>query len=631
MKKLSPLQSVVILSGLFIIMPVFIYFSVLNFGDQRIHIEKKQWNPADAADQGIDPKLIKKATDYIENRLPMARGMVIIKNGKTVHEKYYWKGGPQEKDYLHSMGSTILHALIGIAMESQLLSGPSQDLADLFPAHTEEAQSLTIADLLRVQAPLIWGEEATEYWKLFYSRDRIKSSLQALKPHDGRPESVVNPAAKFAANYLLAEIIRTTSSMSVFEFADQHLFAPMGITTLADIKKNNGLMDQFTGFKLRTLDLAKYGHLVMNQGEWEGKQIIPAAWAMSITRELRSGSDNKSLGGWQPVVIAGTETIMATGEGGQHIVLWPELDLLVAVSSKSVFPLSDNSGYNHLFQLIFEAAGEKLEGRQVQVALEDRPYYEPVFVYATEVPGDIRQFFKDLAKDIATNDVNRILYHYAKGYKASDKGKLNAMTFTTYSYDDYGSRYAFWRKIFDGGPGDLEFVYIEKIRIDGNRAYLRGTLKYSYYNMNEGSIGWFPLENLIKLRGRWLWLGSPDSGAILDRDEYFDAEISVDLSEFIKECGPALTGASDKDKTACFTDDFLYNGQKLPHMQEMLRPLWDGDGNIEIHINKVTESEREVLLEGSIDGSLIGTVSLPLGIKAVRQGNGWKWSGNGVK
>ncbi len=62
-------------------------------------------------------------------------------------------------------------------------------------------------------------------------------------------------------------------------------------------------------------------------------------------------------------------------------------------------------------------------------------------------------------------------------------------------------------KIFYGGTGDLEFVHIEKIRIDGNRAYLRGSLKYSYANMNEGSFGWFPLENLIKLRGRWLWFG----------------------------------------------------------------------------------------------------------------------------
>jgi len=38
-----------------------ILFISINFGDQRVHIEKKQWNPAEAVDQGLDPKLLKKA------------------------------------------------------------------------------------------------------------------------------------------------------------------------------------------------------------------------------------------------------------------------------------------------------------------------------------------------------------------------------------------------------------------------------------------------------------------------------------------------------------------------------------------------------------------------------------------
>ena len=108
--------------GLLITVPSFIYFISMNFGDQRMHIEKKQWNPADAADQGVDPQRLKIAAEYIENRLPLARGMVIIKNGSTIHEKYYWKGGPQEKDYLHSLNGSILHALVGIAIEKQMLN-----------------------------------------------------------------------------------------------------------------------------------------------------------------------------------------------------------------------------------------------------------------------------------------------------------------------------------------------------------------------------------------------------------------------------------------------------------------------------------------------------------------------------
>ncbi|MBW2521637.1 MAG: serine hydrolase, partial [Deltaproteobacteria bacterium] len=285
MKRLPPkLRDGLIFLGLLITVPCFIYYISMNFGDQRVHIEKKQWNPAEAADEGIDPQLLKEAADYIETRLPMARGMVIIKNGRTVHEKYYWKGGPQEKEYLHSLNGPILHALVGIAIDRKLLTGPDQSLEDFFPDYFrsgpgQDGVSPTVADLLQVKAPLLWGEKTAEYWKLFFGGNRIEAAIRTLFPAVTPP----SPAAAFAAHYLLAEVLQQASSMSVFAFAHQHLFAPLGITTVTETKKTDGLLNPFTGFQLRTLDLAKFGYLVMHNGMWQKNRIIPAAWTRTIT------------------------------------------------------------------------------------------------------------------------------------------------------------------------------------------------------------------------------------------------------------------------------------------------------------------------------------------------------------
>lgn len=287
MKKLPrKYRDPLIFLSLLIIVPSFIYFISMNFGDQRVHIEKKQWNPANAIDQGVDPQRLKMAAEYIETRLPLARGMIIIKNGKTIHEKYYWKGGPQEREYLHSINSAILHGLIGIAIDKQLLAGPDELLIEFFPDFYRQIEGLTIADLLRVRGPLIWGEGAPEYWDLLYAGDRVRASIQTLSPVNEKP----NPAVNFAVNFLLAEIISSVSSMSVFEFADTYLFTPMSINTLAEIKKKGGFMDPFIGFELRTLDLAKFGYMIMNRGVWEGRQVIPEDWAVKITEELRNGT-----------------------------------------------------------------------------------------------------------------------------------------------------------------------------------------------------------------------------------------------------------------------------------------------------------------------------------------------------
>jgi len=115
MKKLPrKFRDPLIFLCILIAVPGSIYFISMNFGDQRVHIEKKQWNPAAAADQGVNPHRLKKADEHIEARLPLARGMVIIKNGKTIHEKYYWKGGPLEKEFLHFRTSS-LNGNIGVA------------------------------------------------------------------------------------------------------------------------------------------------------------------------------------------------------------------------------------------------------------------------------------------------------------------------------------------------------------------------------------------------------------------------------------------------------------------------------------------------------------------------------------
>ena len=189
--------------------------------------------------------------------------------------------------------------------------------------------------------------------------------------------------------------------------------------------------------------------------------------------------------------------------------------------------------------------------------------------------------------------------------------------------------HAFWRKIFYGGTGDLEFVHIEKLRIDGNRAYLRGNLKYSYANMNEGSFGWFPLENLVRLRGRWLWLGSPEFGEILDRDEYFDAELSAEMEKFINICGQSLVRLPRVSSKACFAGEFLYNGLQQEHLLELLQPFWESDSEVKMHITGVDESGDVAQLGGYLDNSLIGAIHLPPAMQVSRQDSGWKWSGNG--
>ncbi len=610
----SQIKKLLIYAILVVLVGSLVYFSALFYGQKPLHVAKKQWNPAEASEQGLDPGRLKQASDYVENRLPLARGLIIIKNGKTVLEKYYWKGGPQEKEYLHSLNTIVLHALIGIAIENKELADVRQPLADFFPGSLQgvgqDVKKMTVEDLLRVKEELIWGDKIPKYWQLFYAYDKVSASLGALRSVKDNPQS----AARFAANFLLAKIIEKATSLSIFEYANIHLFKPLGITTYEQMDEQGEYRDAFLGFRLKTLDLAKLGYLVLHQGRWQGTQLISQKWLENM--ESLNNDSLRFLGVWPVEMFNNFKIVKAKGEGGQFVIFSPELDIVIAISSESLFPLSLISGYDTLIKLIMNSVNEASDPQESAGLYSDsekHAYYEPNFIVTTPVPEDIHAFIIRFSKDIATNDIHKIAYHYAKGYWSD--------------YDGFRSVYQFWGKIFNGGSGDLESVHIRKIRVDNNRAYLRGSFKLSYMNMNEGSFGWFELENLIRLNGRWLWLGSPDYGDILDRDDYFDAEIPDSLQEFMKRCVRSFPASYVQKGKGCYSENFNFHGLTQAQLQEYLQPLTaKKDGKV--HLTKVEKLGADWLVEGYVKNSLIGDLSLPPFMRIVQKNGQWRWSGN---
>ena len=186
---------------IFVASTVGFYSFILVYAQKTFYLNEKQWHPAEPETQHIDPFRLTKALDYADRRLPTARSLLLLRNGKTAAEKYYWQGGPKVMDYLHSLNLPLLQVLIGIAIDHQLIQGPEQSLSDFFPKHLTQSlsdgtASLTLSHLLRAQAPLLWGDGTPDHWDLFYARDRIEASLRVIS----RQQTKIQPAINFAAD-----------------------------------------------------------------------------------------------------------------------------------------------------------------------------------------------------------------------------------------------------------------------------------------------------------------------------------------------------------------------------------------------------------------------------------------------
>ena len=649
------LKSLLIYLGIVTFMAIFILTTLQFYGTKPIHYAKIQWRPSNPTKEGVNRDKIYRAIYYTESKLPAAESLIVIKNGKTIIEKYYGRGEPKKISPVFSVGNTVLSSLIGIALEKKLLKSVDQPLSDFFPGFKNEgtdaaSQSLTVKSLLTTYSPMMWGDKNTEYWRLFYAQDKVKASLEILstKRHH------LNPAKNLAVGFLLAKIIEKVSSTTVYEFAHQTLFSPMGIPTLEGLATEKDDLTLFSGLRLKALDLAKFGYLHLKEGYWDEQTVVPADW---VQASFGNGSSDSNIGQ--------CKTYQSQGEGGQFIVLIPKLDMVVTVTSKSQLPLQTANGQEQLFQIIansgetecqkggaaivfLESSGARRGGfgrRRTEsenelnrgslndiikktatafgkeaktVFKKEESYriqtYKPTFVSTTEVPKEIENFFIDFSRDLLRADIKLIARHYAKGYYFNKR--------------DFKTTMKIWMMRLYVGPVDLEAVGVEKFRQDGNRAYLRGFLRYAFTDIHSDVPGVVPIRNLIKVNGRWKWYGTPKYTELLDRDAYFDASVPQEVKEFIDECADSFDESILQDSDSCFARNFLFDGTSRRDLLTLLKPVFKNGNSVEMHFTDFAASNDSFLVDGYIQGSDIGVLRLPPGMRIKKQANQWKWTGN---
>jgi CubicO group peptidase (beta-lactamase class C family) len=139
---------------------------------------------------------------------------------------------------------------------------------------------------------------------------------------------------------LLGRIVEKTSGQGLRDFAAEHLFGKLGITDFRWIfKPDSSSFDNACQLHMRPRDMAKFGLLYMNEGQWKGKQIISREWvraSLSMHSVVR-GTDYGYLWWRQWLNVNGTRVdgVTAKGNGGQRIYLWPSLNLLVVITGGS--------------------------------------------------------------------------------------------------------------------------------------------------------------------------------------------------------------------------------------------------------------------------------------------------------
>lgn len=302
---------------------------------QRKYWPTNGWRMSTPQDQGMDAGTLAMLDQTIRAKWPHIHSILVVRHGYLVFEKYYANFGPDNAVEVTSVTKSFISALIGIALQNKFLDSVDQKVVDFFPEYVTpytdpRTKEITLRNLLTMTSGLDWSEQSAWQWP--QSGDWIKFVIDTSMSSQ--------PGSKFTYNtpavHILSGILTKVTQTNTLAFADTYLFQPLGISKpqwLTDPQgRNNGGRELF----LTPRDMAKYGYLYLNNGFWDGRQIVPSEWVKQSTQAQSSGGfpQNVSYGYlWWVTTVKGHPAYFAAGYGGQFIYVVPALDVVVVITS----------------------------------------------------------------------------------------------------------------------------------------------------------------------------------------------------------------------------------------------------------------------------------------------------------
>jgi CubicO group peptidase (beta-lactamase class C family) len=281
--------------------------------------------------------------------------VLVARHGKLVYEGYFEGDATTLRD-TRSATKSITDVLVGIAIGEKKLSGVDARVLALLPERARKMQNpdprkdkITVEDFLTMSSPLEcddWndasrGNEERMYviedWAQFILdlpvRGRMHVGEQADPPKYGRNFSYCTGGV-----FTLSEVLQKATGQHTDRYAQDKLFGPLGIADAQWVYSPLGVPQTAGGLRLTSRDLLKIAELYRNDGTWQGRTIVDAAWVKTSTQPHAQIDDQTEYGylWWLKTFQSGGKGYPAffmSGNGGNKVAVFPGLDMAVVITS----------------------------------------------------------------------------------------------------------------------------------------------------------------------------------------------------------------------------------------------------------------------------------------------------------
>lgn len=240
-----------------------------------------------------------------------------------------------EKHYVASANKAFTSTLVGIALDQHNISLNTR-ISDFLPNYQSYFEdpnkaSIDFEDCLTMTAGFQWDEWGSNDLALLWKTDDFASFVLNRENHGQEYEWRYNSALP----NLLLKAVDNMVGGSVRTWAHDNFYQKLGITDYNWQYQPDGYPEGSARMFIRSRDMLKIGVTYLNNGIWNGEQVIPQQWVEECFK-VKVGNESSNSGDYSYYFwlrnLDGVDYLSADGDGGNYINIFPSLNMVVVIT-----------------------------------------------------------------------------------------------------------------------------------------------------------------------------------------------------------------------------------------------------------------------------------------------------------
>lgn len=282
---------------------------------------------------------------FSEKELHNSKGLLIAKNGKLILEAYTKDLNDRDKKHnIKSVTKSITSTVVGIAIKQGIIdSNLNRTVYSYIPEKFDsniEKQNITLQHCLTMTTGL---EDPFYSVSSVLPGNAVSTSLGVnLVDSPGTRHFYNNGSAN-----IIGGVISKSSQVSFEAFTKTNLLNILGITDYHWVRHSDNSVNPAFDLYLYPRDVLKWGQFCLQNGSWNGNQILPVSWIEESTTYYEDGFDGKF--GYHWWINDEYNCYYANGHGGQRVWIIPEKNLVIVHIAE---PSTDQTNLTEINELL---------------------------------------------------------------------------------------------------------------------------------------------------------------------------------------------------------------------------------------------------------------------------------------